>query len=551
MATQESGVTRLGRAAQIQVQLQEVFEGPFGCWTKSPAGWQNLHIYSVAPEAPCLESCDATQCWFNEIGQVPDGIPRSFTTSTGQAIVAVSVREQDGQTVIVAGLVKLSIDVLACKTAQVAVKNAEALSETQLQQELIDQYAMRLTDSFEELTFLRRLSRHVDYCVANRSLAEAAEAILPQLRELASLEGLCILNANAHAGDAFVGRVGVVPDPACLRSYIDQSIDNQRKVIVRNFHGTIVNVPTEACSGVRSIVIVPIEKNGEHFGWLAGINKRQPLYTQSIDALGHDEIGSMEASLLEATALILGSHAANNRLFKEKEALVVDVIHTLVGVIEAKDHYTCGHSDRVALISRRIAMELGLTPDECQDVFLSGLLHDIGKIGVADDVLLKPGKLSDDEFAIIKMHPERGARLLSGLKPLQKLIPGVLYHHEAMDGSGYPNGLVGQQIPLIARILAVADTFDALTSDRPYRTGMSLAKAESILVDGSGSQWDPRVVNAFFLARQDILEIGSQWQDHLRQLLDRTQDHNRPAVHIATSNNASMVANVTTTPLVG
>lgn len=395
-------------------------------------------------------------------------------------------------------------------------------------QSLVDQYATRLSACFEELTFLRRLSRHIEYCVADRSLAHAAEAILPQLRELIGVEGLCLVGAvESTDGSVQAERptsvVGVLPGASEFWStFVGKLGTANRRAMVRNYRGELAQEGAAPLGALRSIVLAPIEKDGFVFGWLLGANKQPPEAGAQTptNSLGHDEIGSMEASLLEAAALMLGSHAANHRLFQEKEALVVDVIHTLVGVIEAKDAYTCGHSDRVALVARRLGAELGLSPAECQDIFLSGLLHDIGKIGVADDILLKPGKLTAEEFEQIKKHPVTGARLLQGLRPLEKLIPGVLHHHEAVDGSGYPHGLVGDQIPLMARILAVADGFDAMTSNRPYRPGMPLAKAEAILRDGAGKQWDARVVAALFAVRDDIVAIGVHWQDHLDHLLN-------------------------------
>ena len=140
-------------------------------------------------------------------------------------------------------------------------------------------------------------------------------------------------------------------------------------------------------------------------------------------------------------------------------------------------------------------------------------------MGVPDDVLLKPGGLSESEFNLIKRHPEIGARLLKGISALEKLIPGVMHHHEAIDGSGYPCGLKGEDIPLMARILAVADAFDAMTSDRPYRSGMTVERAVSVLRSGAGTQWDARVVDAFLVVEERILEVANGWQDHLEKLL--------------------------------
>lgn len=385
---------------------------------------------------------------------------------------------------------------------------------------------MRLTDSYEELTFLRQLSQHVEFCDASRSLGDVADSVLPQLRQLMAVEGLSLISVAAEhtrdcpRADRLLQCTGKL---AGTEEYWRQQIESlgaaASRVTVRN--GWVDQAPRDGSGLARSWVLAPVTKDGTLFGWLLGVNKSPTprVHFDPANSLGHDEIGTMEASLLEAAALMLGAHAANSRLFHERESLISDVIHTLVGVIEAKDAYTCGHSDRVALIARRLGEELGLSAEESRSLFLSGLLHDIGKVGISDEVLLKPGKLTEAEFAEIKKHPEIGARLLQRLKPFEKLVPGVLHHHEAMDGSGYPHALKGDQIPLMARILAVADAFDAMTSDRPYRPGMPVSKAEAILREGASKQWDPQVVAAYHAAREDIARIAVHWHDHLEQLL--------------------------------
>jgi HD-GYP domain-containing protein (c-di-GMP phosphodiesterase class II) len=166
---------------------------------------------------------------------------------------------------------------------------------------------------------------------------------------------------------------------------------------------------------------------------------------------------------------------------------------------------------------------------ESDRIYLSGLLHDVGKIGIRDDVLLKQGRLTEDEFAEIKKHPQIGYSIVRNLSQLEDVLPGILHHHEAMDGSGYPHGLAGDQIPLMARILAVADGYDAMTSDRPYRPGMSWDRAVAILRDRSGRQWDREVVAAFLkLSSRDISSSAvphglAGWQlqeDVLRRAVD-------------------------------
>lgn len=187
-----------------------------------------------------------------------------------------------------------------------------------------------------------------------------------------------------------------------------------------------------------------------------------------------------------------------------REALV-----SLVEIVELRDPYTAGHSRRVAYLARRIALEMGLTAEEADKIEDAGQVHDLGKVAIDPAILLNPGRLCDSEWVEMKLHPVYGADVLNGFAPFKVGVPLVRGHHESWDGSGYPDGLVGCAIPLGARILAVADTFDALTSNRPYRAGMSIERARAILQNGMGQQWDPAVVQALFQLLDADRELGT------------------------------------------
>lgn len=184
------------------------------------------------------------------------------------------------------------------------------------------------------------------------------------------------------------------------------------------------------------------------------------------------------------------------RLQTERRAMLAS-ISSLVQALEARDQYTRGHSEDVSKIAIHLAQELKVDQDQLEDIAIAARLHDIGKIGVRDDVLLKPGKLTDAEFAMIKRHPVVGAKILKPIQSLEKAIPIVLSHHERFDGKGYPEGLKGTNIPFWARITAVADTYHALISDRPYRKGLPQAKALQIIADVRETQLCPECVDLF------------------------------------------------------
>jgi HD-GYP domain-containing protein (c-di-GMP phosphodiesterase class II) len=173
-----------------------------------------------------------------------------------------------------------------------------------------------------------------------------------------------------------------------------------------------------------------------------------------------------------------------------------EALALLVEVVELRDPYTAGHSRRVAELARDLALRLGLTNEEADLLDSAGRVHDLGKVAIDPKVLLKPGKLDDAEWAEMKRHPGYGADVIARFAAYPDGYRLVRHHHEAWDGTGYPDGLVGESIPFGARILAVADTFDALTSDRPYRRGMGLDRALQILQEGAGRQWDARIVEA-------------------------------------------------------
>ncbi|MEO0532225.1 MAG: HD-GYP domain-containing protein [Planctomycetota bacterium] len=291
----------------------------------------------------------------------------------------------------------------------------------------------------------------------------------------------------------------------------------------------------EQLPGVKSLVLVPVQLGKKHFGWLAAVNRTptSEIGLESSWQLASDEFGSGEGSLIATTASILAAHAANRDLLDEKEQLMVSMIRSLVSAIEAKDQYTSGHSERVALYTKRIAEQFGYVEDDANQLYLTALLHDVGKIGVSDAVLKKEGKLTDAEYAEIAKHPDEGWAILGDLKQLAYVLPGVLHHHERWDGRGYPDGLAGESIPLDGRVMAVADAYDAMTSDRPYRKGMPDAKAESILREGAGIQWDPHCVDAFFACLDDIHEIKANYRQRARpvRVKETDQDEPRELVH--------------------
>ncbi len=233
-----------------------------------------------------------------------------------------------------------------------------------------------------------------------------------------------------------------------------------------------------------SVLVHPLEREGELLG-LLGVGGRDPeVFTE-----GHRRVLSTLASSV-AVAL------SNAETYRELRELNIQTIAALVNTVEARDPYTRGHSERVAWYAAAIARKMGLPSTQVEACQVGGLLHDIGKIGIRDAILYKPGQLTDDEHESMEEHPAIGARIVSGIARLAHIVPIIYAHQERYDGSGYPQGLKGDAIPLEARIVAVADAFEAMTAERPYKPAISPEDALRALQVGAGTRWDPCVVDA-------------------------------------------------------
>jgi HD-GYP domain-containing protein (c-di-GMP phosphodiesterase class II) len=237
---------------------------------------------------------------------------------------------------------------------------------------------------------------------------------------------------------------------------------------------------------IRSVMCAPMRMTDEILG---------VLY---VDSLSAHEFSEAQLELLAAIGNQAGTALHRARLLAEVEKLFLDVMKAIAALIDAKDGYTHRHSERVAAFAVLMARQLGWSADDCAVLELSGLLHDVGKIGVSDAILNKPGRLTAEEFAEVRRHPGHGAAILSNIQSAKvaKLLPGVMYHHERWDGSGYPEGLKGEEIPIFGRVLAVADFLDALTSDRSYRASRSFDDVVAMIQEEAGRLFDPHVVEA-------------------------------------------------------
>jgi HD-GYP domain-containing protein (c-di-GMP phosphodiesterase class II) len=255
---------------------------------------------------------------------------------------------------------------------------------------------------------------------------------------------------------------------------------------------------------LQNIIAVPLHSNDKVIGLMVATNIIDKPDFDSIDVKLFNSVANQCAVFIE-----------NNQLFEDLKELFIGSLKALTNSIDAKDQYTRGHSERVAFISRWIAERLSqnqpIEEDEIHKIYLAGLLHDIGKIGINEAVLRKEGKFSEDDLNHIKAHPRIGADILADIKQMKDIVPGILYHHERVDGTGYPQGLTGDRIPLIGKIISLADAFDAMTSKRVYRDAMSIKRALAEIEKALGTQFDTEVGQVFI--KSDVRKLWSIIQD--------------------------------------
>jgi HD-GYP domain-containing protein (c-di-GMP phosphodiesterase class II) len=243
-----------------------------------------------------------------------------------------------------------------------------------------------------------------------------------------------------------------------------------------------------------SVVILPVESP-------------RPSWMVAVSLDPEHALEDADLRIIQVVWRLQVGHHRHVRVYENLKETLFGIVRCLSSAIDAKDPYTCGHSERVARIAVRLGEEMNLSRGEIGDLYLAGLLHDVGKIGIRDEVLCKPGPLTPEEQEHVQEHPTIGDRIVSNVTRLAYLRPAVRGHHERFDGNGYPDGLVGLAIPWMARTLAVADACDAMMSARRYRPALAPARIETIFREGSGTQWDPEIVRSFFACRHDLYSV--------------------------------------------
>jgi HD-GYP domain-containing protein (c-di-GMP phosphodiesterase class II) len=387
----------------------------------------------------------------------------------------------------------------------------------------IETVSNELSQVYEELVLLHKLSNNMKVTESDCNYLQMA---CDSLTEIVPVEGIAILLEKGTTGEkilALAAGAGIIDiDPhmaAVMHSRLEEQISRGKEALL----DSEIDSPFKYqwSESVRNIIIVP----------LFGKDKTQPGAAATLPHSHHiiglmvavnrkeqADFDSIDANLFISVANSCAVFIENGRLFKDLKDLLIGSLKALTNSIDAKDQYTRGHSERVAFISKwiaeRAADELNLKEEQIHRIYLAGLLHDIGKMGVDEAVLRKKGKLTDEEYDCIKTHPSIGAGILGDIKQMRDIVPGVLSHHERIDGRGYPGGLSGDEIPLIGKILALADSFDAMTSKRTYRGAMSIEQAMQEIERGLGKQFDEKIGRIFL--DSDIYHLWDMLQDGLK-----------------------------------
>jgi putative nucleotidyltransferase with HDIG domain len=336
---------------------------------------------------------------------------------------------------------------------------------------------------------LERLSDFRSDMILSHDIPEILQSGIAKFQELVKTEACSVFLVDEN-GFEFRHEISI---PERFAALMEQELDAQ---IMSGTFGWIINSGHPACVPTEvfgkgdhrklSVMVAPLS------------NKERTLGAVSI-VFEQDEdfIRQQTLKLLYILSGFFSLSLENAYLFEDLKKSYFDTIRAVANSVEARDAYTRGHSNRVADISKIIATEMGWGRRDLEMIDWGGMLHDLGKVGISDSILNKPGKLTDEEFSIMKTHPSIGAQIIGGIAFLEPLMPYIAQHHERYDGRGYPAGFKGEEIAIQGRLLAIADTYDAMTSDRPYRKGLAAKIAYDEILKCSSSQFDPVLVRAF------------------------------------------------------
>jgi HD-GYP domain-containing protein (c-di-GMP phosphodiesterase class II) len=385
----------------------------------------------------------------------------------------------------------------------------------------IEKVGAELAQTYEELVLLHNLNTNMKVTEEDTNFLQMA---CDSLTDIVYVEGIAILLEKTVESDkklvltAGSGLIDIDEHMAAiLYSRLVDEINSGREALLDS--AVYSPFKYDWPSNVRNIIAVPLcskEKRDSHFAEETKAGNYVVGFMVAVNRIDKPDFDSIDVKLFNSVAGGCAVFIENGALFMDLKELFIGSLKALTSSIDAKDKYTHGHSERVAFISRWIAERVTeiepLEQEQIYKIYLSGLLHDIGKIGIDESVLRKNGKLTEQEWEHIKKHPSIGAGILGVIKQMRDIIPGILCHHERIDGRGYPQGLKGERIPLAGKIVGLADSFDGMTSKRVYRDAMTVEEALEEIERGLGTQFDERIgrlfLNSDVYRLWDIIQSG-------------------------------------------
>jgi HD-GYP domain-containing protein (c-di-GMP phosphodiesterase class II) len=389
----------------------------------------------------------------------------------------------------------------------------------------IEMVSTELAQTYEELVVLHKLSTNMRVTESDANYLQMA---CDSLTDIIGVEGIAVLlekNVDDDKQLVLAAGSGLIDInehmAAVLQSRLAEEMEAGREALL----DSEVDSPFKHDwpKNIESIIAVPLassERLGAHSPESARSDGSMVGLMVAINRTDKQDFDSTDVKLFNSVANGCAVFIENGRLFKDLKELFIGSLKALTSSIDAKDQYTRGHSERVAFISRwiaeRLAEEEPMEEEQVHRIYLAGLLHDIGKVGIDEAVLRKKGKLTEQEVNHIRAHPAIGANILSEIKQMRDIVPGVLCHHERVDGKGYPNGLAGEQIPRIGYIVGLADSFDAMTSRRVYRDALTVDQALAEVEDGLGTQFDEKVGRIF--TNSDIYQLWDTVRDGIAEI---------------------------------
>jgi len=365
--------------------------------------------------------------------------------------------------------------------------------------ELERQISAIVHETQEKVVQLETLNQSASLLNASLDLSAVQERAIQFTCQLVGCEGALLFFVDRDRGELVMDRVGGARLAIDDRSIVGHVAMSAEGVLINDVQA--MPSSRRACEAfasfpVRTLIAVPLVAKGQVVGVLQALNKLTAAPKRPSRHAWAD-FHETDKQLLETLGHQVASALENSRLYSALKKNFHDTVEALAEAIEKKDRYTGGHTKRVVYFSVRIAKYMNLTPEELENVKLAAILHDVGKIGIEDKILKKGSALDQAEWAIMQTHPELGYDIMRRVEGLKDVVGGMRFHHERWDGKGYPLGLKGTEIPLVARIVAVADAYDAMVSTRPYRKGSDPRFSHDELVKQSGTQFDPAVIEAF------------------------------------------------------